>query len=89
MSRKIEAPVINTVEFYYGGTNKEFDLFLKNVIKDYISNDKLQPEETETLLKNQPKVSGLVKGVVICCGCRIGTATTGHAPANKKKGQIL
>lgn len=49
MSRKIEAPVINTVEFYYGGTNKEFDLFLKNVIKDYISEDKSQPDDTENI----------------------------------------
>ena len=48
MSRKAEAPVINTVEFYYSGTNKDFDLFLKNIIKDYISEDKSEPDKVET-----------------------------------------
>lgn len=48
MSRKIEQPIVNTVEFYYDGTDKEFNLFLKNVVKEYISEDKLLPDAHET-----------------------------------------
>ena len=47
MGRKIEVPIIETVEFYYNGSDKQFNLFLKNIIKDYISEDNLLPDDVE------------------------------------------
>ena len=36
MSRKINAPKISHVIYFYSGTNEEFNYFLKAVVKDYI-----------------------------------------------------
>lgn len=36
MSRKINAPKISQVIYFYFGTNEEFNYFLKAVVKDYI-----------------------------------------------------
>ena len=36
MSRKIIAPKISQVIYFYSGTNEEFNYFLKAVVKDYI-----------------------------------------------------
>ena len=36
MSRKINAPKISQVIYFYSGTNEEFNYFLKAVVKDYI-----------------------------------------------------
>ncbi len=35
---------IETVEFYYNGDEDKFDAFLRSVIRDYISADKLSPD---------------------------------------------
>jgi len=37
--RKAKEPIINSVEYYYVGENKDFDLFLKSVIQKYLSED--------------------------------------------------
>lgn len=54
MSRKIETPIVETVEFYYNGTDKQFNLFLKAVIKEYISDDKLLPDDNEKAPEKSP-----------------------------------
>lgn len=35
---------IESVEFYYNGKNESFDMFLKSVLRDYISEDKIAPD---------------------------------------------
>ena len=45
MARKPEPIIIESVEYDYVGTDNQFKNFLKNIIKDYLSEDKLQPEE--------------------------------------------
>ena len=44
MSRKLAEIKINTVEFYYIGKDKDFELFLKSVVHDYLCDTKEQPE---------------------------------------------
>ena len=36
MSRKINAPKISRVIYFFSGTDEEFNYFLKAVVKDYI-----------------------------------------------------
>lgn len=45
MARKAEPIIIESVEFDYVGTDNQFKDFLRNIIKDYLSEDKLRPEE--------------------------------------------
>ena len=45
MARKAEPIIIESVEYDYVGTDNQFKDFLRNIIKDYLSEDKLQPEE--------------------------------------------
>ena len=45
MARKAEPIIIESVEYDYVGTDNQFKDFLKNIIKDYLLEDKLQPEE--------------------------------------------
>lgn len=44
---KENKPKIDSVSYIYAGTNKEFDSFLKSVIKDYISDDKTVPDKKQ------------------------------------------
>ena len=39
MARKKEPIIIDSIFFNYVGTDEQFNVFLKNVIKDYISED--------------------------------------------------
>ena len=45
MARKAEPIIIESVEYDYVGTDNQFKVFLRNIIKDYLTEDKLQPEE--------------------------------------------
>lgn len=45
MARKPDPIIIESVEFDYVGTDNQFKDFLRNIIKDYLSEDKLEPEE--------------------------------------------
>ena len=45
MARKREPIIIDSIFFYYVGTEDQFNLFLKSVIKDYISEDKMLPDD--------------------------------------------
>ena len=45
MARKAEPIIISTVEFDYVGTDEQFNTFLKSVVKDYISENNLLPDE--------------------------------------------
>ena len=45
MARKAEPIIIESVEYDYVGTDSQFKVFLRNIIKDYLTEDKLQPEE--------------------------------------------
>ena len=45
MARKPEPIIIESVEFDYVGTDNQFKDFLRNIIKDYLSEDKLEPED--------------------------------------------
>ena len=45
MRKPKEPPKIGRVEFYYTGSDKQFDEFLKAVIREYVVDDKLQPDD--------------------------------------------
>ena len=40
--------IIGTVEYVYIGTDDQFKDFLKSIITDYLSEDRLQPEEKKS-----------------------------------------
>ena len=52
MARKAEPIIISTVEFNYVGTDEQFNTFLKSVVKDYISENNLLPDEDFSLEKS-------------------------------------
>lgn len=52
MARKAEPIIISTVEFDYVGTDEQFNTFLKSVVKDYISENNLLPDEDYSLEKS-------------------------------------
>ena len=52
MARKAEPIIISTVEFDYVGTDEQFNTFLKSVVKDYISENNLLPNEDFSLEKS-------------------------------------
>jgi hypothetical protein len=39
--KKTKMPVVEQVVFYYSGSDKQFNTFLKAVVKDYIADDRL------------------------------------------------
>ncbi len=45
MSRKIKEPIIFEVVYQYVGSDREFNEFLKSIIREYISNTPEAPEE--------------------------------------------
>ena len=45
MARKPEPIIIESVEFDYVGTDEQFNAFLKSVVKDYISENNLLPDD--------------------------------------------
>ena len=51
MARKAEPIIIESVEFDYVGTDNQFKDFLKSVVKDYISENNLLPDEDFCLEK--------------------------------------
>ena len=51
MGRKSEPIYIESVEFEYIGTDAQFNLFLKSIIKDYITGNNLLPDENEDKIK--------------------------------------
>lgn len=51
MGRKAEPIYIESVEFEYIGTDAQFNLFLKSIIKDYITGNNLLPDEKEDKTK--------------------------------------
>ena len=52
MARKAEPIIIESVEFDYVGTDEQFNSFLKSVVKDYISENNLLPDEDYYLEKS-------------------------------------
>ena len=52
MKAKKNEPVIGIVEFYYMGTDKQFNEFLKAIIKNYLSEDVLLPDDMKKELKS-------------------------------------
>ena len=44
MGRKLNKPIIESVEYTYAGTDKQFNEFLRAVIHDYISADSALPD---------------------------------------------
>ena len=52
MARKPEPIIIESVEFDYVGTDEQFNTFLKSVVKDYISENNLLPDEDFYLEKS-------------------------------------
>lgn len=45
MSKKSEPIIIESVFYNYTGTDEQFNTFLKSVIKDYISENHLLPDD--------------------------------------------
>ncbi|MDD4495281.1 MAG: hypothetical protein PHV32_13240 [Eubacteriales bacterium] len=52
MARKIEMPVIELVEFYYAGSDKQFNEFLKAIVREYVIDDKLLPDDKKEIEKS-------------------------------------
>ena len=52
MARNAEPIIISTVELDYIGTDEQFNTFLKSVVKDYISENNLLPDEDFCLEKS-------------------------------------
>ena len=52
MARKAEPIIIESVEYDYVGTDEQFNTFLKSVVKDYISENNLLPDEDYSLEKS-------------------------------------
>lgn len=48
MSRKSMPIVIESVHYGYVGTNEQYNTFLKNIIKDYISDDNMLPDDYDS-----------------------------------------
>jgi hypothetical protein len=48
MPKKIEYPIIECVGYTYVGCNKDFNEFLKAVIREYIVDDKMAPDCNKT-----------------------------------------
>lgn len=52
MARNSEPIIISSVEFDYVGTSEQFNAFIKAVVKDYISENNLLPDEEYYLEKS-------------------------------------
>lgn len=52
MARKVEPIIIESVEYDYIGTDNQFKVFLQSVIKDYLSENRLAPDEETNLKKS-------------------------------------
>jgi hypothetical protein len=58
MPRKSKVPVINSVSYTYVGNDKDFNLFLKSVIHDYIAEDKVSVnQKTDFVQKIESKTA--------------------------------
>ncbi len=51
MGRKSEPIYIESVEFDYIGTDAQFNTFLKSIVKDYLSENNLLPDESKDEIK--------------------------------------
>ncbi len=51
MSRKSEPEIIESVFYNYTGTDEQFNIFLKSVIKDYVSENNLLPDDENIIDK--------------------------------------
>lgn len=51
MSRKSEPAIIESVFYNYTGTDEQFNTFLKSVIKDYVSEYNLLPDDENIIDK--------------------------------------
>lgn len=51
MSRKAEPVMIESVFYNYTGTDEQFNTFLKSVIKDYVSENNLWPDDENIIDK--------------------------------------
>jgi hypothetical protein len=45
MRKPAEPSKIESVEFYYSGSDKQFNEFLKAVVREYVVEDKLLPDD--------------------------------------------
>ena len=45
MARKSEYSTIESVTVNYIGTDEEFNLFLKNIVRDYLQNERIEAED--------------------------------------------
>lgn len=45
MARKENSIIVESVEFDYVGTDEQFDTFLKSIIKDYLTENHLLPDD--------------------------------------------
>lgn len=51
MSRKSEPVIIESVFYNYTGPDEQFNTFLKSVIKDYVSENNLLPDDENIIDK--------------------------------------
>lgn len=47
MARKENPIIVESVEFDYVGTDEQFNTFLKSIIKDYLTENNLLPDDYE------------------------------------------
>ena len=45
MARKESPIIVDSVEFDYVGTDEQFNTFLKSIIKDYLTENNLLPDD--------------------------------------------
>lgn len=57
MGRKETKSIIETVEFVYVGSDKQFNNFMKAVIRDYVSDDKIIPESKQKEIVKKVKTA--------------------------------
>lgn len=56
--RRKEKAAIETVEYLYVGSDRQFSDFIRTVIRDYVSDDKIMPDKAQKLSVKKRKTSG-------------------------------
>ena len=53
MARKENPNIVKSVEFDYVGTDEQFNTFLKSIIKDYLTENNLLPDDYDDKINSK------------------------------------
>ncbi|MDD6988403.1 hypothetical protein [Ruminococcus sp.] len=53
MARKEKPIIVESVEFDYVGTDEQFNTFLKSIIKDYLTENNLLPDDYDDKINSK------------------------------------